>query len=523
MQRTIKSDCNPALHRSTRVELKTATSAEKCLVSVAKHTAGAIRTALLALLLCMTLPVAAQDTQAPSVPTGLVATAFSSGEVKLTWNASNDNDSVKGYYVYLNNVPLGTTKGTWFYHCGLTANTTYNYRVSAYDSVPNHSAWTSTPVSVTTLSSPAPSSLNFCATFNYATGPFTPTGDSGTSNDGMWWVEQKNSHGYTRTTIVPVGREGGSGLRLHTDVGDSEVSNSGVLERNDVAQSATTGGGGPGTDATEGKEQWWAHSMLFPDDFAFPPYGGWVAVAGFHHTDLPPPDPQGGQGNVSIFAGTDSVGTCDATVGNHLYLRGHGGLNPVQSACGDANGYTYGADLGTVVNNLWYDIVYHVKWSSGSDGYMQVWVNGELKLNLQNIPTLYARRTAFLKLENYHNAYGSAVSVNHDRVMRGTTWDAVALSELEGLVSITSPMAGSTISGNITVTATAYTSFNVVGVQFMYDGINPFGLGEDTTVPYSANADTTLVSNGWHTLTAISRDSAGNHITSAPVTVYVSN
>jgi chitodextrinase len=98
----------------------------------------------------VTTPLAVADTKAPSVPTGLTATVASSTQVNLSWNASSDNVGVTGYYVYLNNAPLATTTGTTFQHRGLAAGKTYNYRVSAYDAVPNHSAWTQTPVSART-------------------------------------------------------------------------------------------------------------------------------------------------------------------------------------------------------------------------------------------------------------------------------------------------------------------------------------------------------------------------------------
>ena len=93
---------------------------------------------------------AVADTTAPSVPGGLTATAVSGTQINLNWSAATDNAGVTGYYVYLNNVALSTTTGTSFQHTGLTPGVTYNYRVSAYDAVPNHSAWTATPVSATT-------------------------------------------------------------------------------------------------------------------------------------------------------------------------------------------------------------------------------------------------------------------------------------------------------------------------------------------------------------------------------------
>src|SRR5206468_1900759 len=88
-------------------------------------------------------------------------------------------------------------------------------------------------------------------------------------------------------------------------------------------------------------------------------------------------------------------------------------------------------------------------------------------------------------------------------------------------VSITSPSSVSTVCGTITVTASASDNVGVAGVQFRLDGSD---LGaEDATSPYAVSWDTTAVSNGSHTLTAIARDAAGNTATSSPVTVTVSN
>src|SRR6266571_4973803 len=107
---------------------------------------------------------AAPDTIAPSVPTGLTGTAVSSTQINLTWNPSTDNVAVASYQVYLNDALMANTTVTSFQHTGLTPGTTYNYRVSAADAVPNYSAWTATPVSVTT-----PAAADTVA-------PSTPTG-----------------------------------------------------------------------------------------------------------------------------------------------------------------------------------------------------------------------------------------------------------------------------------------------------------------------------------------------------------
>src|SRR5438445_11251034 len=88
-------------------------------------------------------------------------------------------------------------------------------------------------------------------------------------------------------------------------------------------------------------------------------------------------------------------------------------------------------------------------------------------------------------------------------------------------VSITAPASGATVSGSVTVSASASDNVGVAGVQFLVDGTNLSS--EDTSSPYSVSWNTTTVGNGSHTLTATARDAAGNRTTSSPVTVTVSN
>ncbi len=77
------------------------------------------------------------------------------------------------------------------------------------------------------------------------------------------------------------------------------------------------------------------------------------------------------------------------------------------------------------------------------------------------------------------------------------------------------------MSGTIPVSATASDNVAVADVQFQLDGTN---LGSDlTSAPYSISWDTSTVTNGAHTLTAIARDTSGDPATSASVTVTVSN
>jgi PKD repeat protein len=88
-------------------------------------------------------------------------------------------------------------------------------------------------------------------------------------------------------------------------------------------------------------------------------------------------------------------------------------------------------------------------------------------------------------------------------------------------VSVTAPAGGATVSGTVTVTASASDNVGVARVQFYLDGT---ALGAaDTAAPYTVSWNTAGVSNGTHTLTAQAWDAAGNTSTSATVTVTVSN
>jgi chitodextrinase len=88
-------------------------------------------------------------------------------------------------------------------------------------------------------------------------------------------------------------------------------------------------------------------------------------------------------------------------------------------------------------------------------------------------------------------------------------------------VALTAPADQSTVSGTVTVGATAGDDVGVVGVQFLLDGIAL--AAEDTASPYSVSWDTRTAVNGAHMLSARARDAAGNNATSTTRTVTVNN
>src|SRR5262245_58272662 len=76
------------------------------------------------------------------------------------------------------------------------------------------------------------------------------------------------------------------------------------------------------------------------------------------------------------------------------------------------------------------------------------------------------------------------------------------------IVVISSPTAGSTVAGKITVSASvSAVGVLVRGVQFTLDGAN-LG-GRDNSAPYAVSWDTRKTGNGSHTLKAVARDALG--------------
>jgi Big-like domain-containing protein/HYR domain-containing protein/fibronectin type III domain protein len=88
-------------------------------------------------------------------------------------------------------------------------------------------------------------------------------------------------------------------------------------------------------------------------------------------------------------------------------------------------------------------------------------------------------------------------------------------------VSILSPVAGTTVAGTITLSATATDNVDVAGVQFILDNA-PAGV-ELLSAPYSLALNTTSLANGTHTISAAARDTSGNASTAPTIAISVLN
>jgi chitodextrinase len=106
------------------------------------------------------------DTQPPSAPGNLVATAIGVSQVHLSWTASTDNVRVTGYLLErqdpgsANFVQVGTTTGTSYNDTNLAAGSTYNYRVRATDAAQNLSDYSGVASATTQAGVAATDSFN---------------------------------------------------------------------------------------------------------------------------------------------------------------------------------------------------------------------------------------------------------------------------------------------------------------------------------------------------------------------------
>jgi len=95
------------------------------------------------------------DTQPPSAPANLVATAIGVSQTHLSWTASTDNVRVTGYLLERQGpgstsfVQVRTTTATSYNDTGLAAGSSYSYRVRAIDAAQNVSEYSDAATATT--------------------------------------------------------------------------------------------------------------------------------------------------------------------------------------------------------------------------------------------------------------------------------------------------------------------------------------------------------------------------------------
>jgi hypothetical protein len=309
-----------------------------------------------------------------------------------------------------------------------------------------------------------------------------------------------------RATNAGPGVDVPTGAELTTLPGDANIAGSGTNERTDLSL-------GPSSSyCNQGQEEWWAHSVMFPPSYVMPPQSAgwnWGVVFDFHHTGPT------GQPNFEI-----------ASVPAGLELNVAGGASVVNLPTDP--GY-YSIALGPVTPNVWYNFMYHIKWSSGSDGLFQAWLNGQQVMNYSGA-NLYVGESCYLKLANYHTPLGVTETVIHSRIVQGTSQLAVELPVSPPPVTVAVAPATATVQtgGSQALTATVANTTNTT-VTWQVGGVVG-GNGTVGTISSSGvyTAPSVMPSPATVTVTAVSvadptRSGAAQvTLTAAPTPVGVS-
>ncbi|MHA6529608.1 carbohydrate binding domain-containing protein [Paenibacillus sp. BAC0078] len=138
------------------------------------------------------------DTEAPSVPGNVTATVQSASSALVSWTASTDNVGVTGYEIYRDGVKVGTSATTSYTDNGLSAQTSYSYKVKAFDAAGNLSALSAAAL----VTTPAGNNVTIYYKQGYTTPyiHYRPAGGTWTTAPGVA-IPVSEVPGYNKITI----------------------------------------------------------------------------------------------------------------------------------------------------------------------------------------------------------------------------------------------------------------------------------------------------------------------------------
>jgi Polysaccharide lyase len=235
-----------------------------------------------------------------------------------------------------------------------------------------------------------------------STAPALWSGNFQTGNFSQWAMVQEAWSGGA-TIVTSPARHGYPDTAKFT-VRPGDHWDSSLTERAEVAASTSQ------TDASEGRDQFYAWSALFPTGTAIDE-GGWLLFTDWHQTanTCPPP---------LAFYLTDAIVP-------HIEVATRGGvLN--QSDC--TWQYSNMFDLGTLPTGSWTDFMVHVKWSSNpAVGMLAVRINGHDVLRPVAVSNLFTGQAAYLKQGLYRSNMTRTSTVYMTGTVRGDTQTSVRL------------------------------------------------------------------------------------------------
>ena len=224
----------------------------------------------------------------------------------------------------------------------------------------------------------------------------------------------------------------------------------------------------------------------------------------------------------ALSAGNDNANACSSSPARTLEALTVGATTSSDARASFSNFGTC-VDLfapGNGITSAWYTSNTAITSLSGTS-MASPHVAGALALYLQTDPTATAAEAhqAVIDLATPGRVTNPGAG-SPNRLLYSLFGGSPAPDTTPPTASITSPAAGATVSGTVTVSASASDNVGVARVQF-YAGTT--FIGTDTTAPYQVSWNTNGVPNGQRILRADAYDAAGNLGASPGRAVNVSN
>ncbi|MBP2832882.1 glycoside hydrolase family 9 protein [Aquimarina sp. U1-2] len=164
-----------------------------------------------------------EDTQAPTVPNGLVSSSITETSFVLDWNVSTDNVGVDHYSIYIDGVYNKRSTDNNTTVSGLSSNTTYAITVSARDAAGNESSRSSALSVSTSGDGGSPGDAIDIEAEEFTTQSGTSTQSVGTWFTGTGYVDYGGNNSYAEWTTNLSGSSANLEFRYTNGSGQNRI------------------------------------------------------------------------------------------------------------------------------------------------------------------------------------------------------------------------------------------------------------------------------------------------------------